>query len=718
MLHDLCLIVARFKITDVELDLSILIGQRRRRRKKKIKNKLFRRLTSGKILLCLNFKQIVLSKSCRCSSVTQFKIVAFVLTTLYQFLPSFLSGEQREKMDQLEPTDIAFGAGDIDGLAFPPTDEHIATTVGHELQQETHPRHGQSEILFTSAQLDMPDYDNSLTHNIGMSQIDSVINADIRVLAMDNLHQGRPADSDHIVRPRHSFPGEGTGPRAYTMNQLHGFQQIQQTQPTGSPSLSNSTQQVYPVRHEQPYPVPTSFDVNSFLNTRQQQVSPGCAVSQYISNSYQDAHNPQTQPQPHTVQQQTVHGAQPNASIPGSAVHNRLPSAPGISAMLSGIKPENDYSRTCARRQMQQQPFIPLSPNETDSNVNHNRMAADLFGIVTEACLRLPPVTQDGLPGDVVPQTLSIEQNMATSNPVSSTSTLMPIQQNDRVTSEAVYPQNGPKADDIDQISRHLNEDVRDADDVSSASDEDDANEKDEDYVPHLENVTYKHKKLTKARQHNSREQLTNQKTSNKTDAQDVSQHAQVQGNSPSGDQTLKKNPIEGITLDVGPDGATRVKVSFIPGQTLAEDLVAAFKNVLQKQLKHEQESAEAGNSPASVEQPSILELSFKLKTPEKTRASAATVKEYDKPKRSWKERAHNEQGEQVDPSKVQTDTVEQPSQKEANEEDSAADETLPSDKPENEDSQGKFVWLCGCSSQKSIRGTRKHFCREFDPFS
>ena len=39
-------------------------------------------------------------------------------------------------MDQLESTDITFGAGDIDGLGFPSSDDHIAASGGHGLQTE------------------------------------------------------------------------------------------------------------------------------------------------------------------------------------------------------------------------------------------------------------------------------------------------------------------------------------------------------------------------------------------------------------------------------------------------------------------------------------------------------------------------------------------------------------------------------------------------------
>ena len=166
---------------------------------------------------------------------------------------------------------------------------------------------------------------------------------------------------------------------------------------------------------------------------------------------------------------------------------------------------------------------------------------------------------------------------------------------------------------------------------------------------------------------------------------------------------TPKKNPIEGITLDVGPDGTTSLKVNFVPGQTMAEQLVAAFQNVLEKQLKHGQEDVENGCNQSAmtnqnVDVPSVLELSFKLTTPEKTRTLAGTVKEYDKPKRSWKERAHHEQEEKADggfgpgaiphnnvPITIATDKEETGHIGEQK----LHDESASKDKAENEDSQG-----------------------------
>ncbi len=90
----------------------------------------------------------------------------------------------------------------------------------------------------------------------------------------------------------------------------------------------------------------------------------------------------------------------------------------------------------------------------------------------------------------------------------------------------------------------------------------------------------------------------------------------------------------------------------------MTQDLVATFQSLLEKQLKQQDSassSSSAGlniqNSHNPTEVPSVLELSFKLTTPEKTvkvpqnkTSEAGPVREYDKPKRSWKERAHHEQ--------------------------------------------------------------------------
>ncbi len=90
----------------------------------------------------------------------------------------------------------------------------------------------------------------------------------------------------------------------------------------------------------------------------------------------------------------------------------------------------------------------------------------------------------------------------------------------------------------------------------------------------------------------------------------------------------------------------------------MAQDLVATFQSLLEKQLKQQQDSTTGSSSGLNIqnsnnpsEVPSVLELSFKLTTPEKTvkvmqnkTPESGPVREYDKPKRSWKERAHHEQ--------------------------------------------------------------------------
>ena len=635
-------------------------------------------------------------------------------------------------MDSLGPADITFGAGDIDGLGFPSADEHITTTGGHGLPAETlstHTRHGQNELMFSSAQLDMSEYENSLTQNVAMGQLDPVMNTDVRALTMDNI-QNRSTESDmgHLMRTRHTFSSDGSGSRAFTVNQLQGFQQIQQTQPLGSNhNMTNGVQQMYPPRNEQSYQTPTNFDVNAFLNTRQSQqqvVSSSCSLPQlpYISNNYVESSHLLNQQQTQNMHQQFLgQNIRHNVATITSSMPNRLPPTSGISAMLSGIKSEN-IDTSGSRRQRHSLP--PISHALNGSSLNQQRIPSDIFGMVAEALpsLKLPPSAQhDGIPSttdDLVSQGVPIDQRMVTSSRGPINSSLLPVQQSEQITPEVVYQENTTKGDDLQQMPQqkcHLSDDVRDGEDVSSATDEDDGTEddKDEDYVSHLEDVTYKHKKLMKARQHKCiREQQIPSKHQKAEIKTDIHKHSHQQMRDATGDHaeelkeeiqiTPKKNPIEGITLDVGPDGATRVKVNFVPGKTMAEELVAAFQTVLEKQLKHGQDG-EAGTSQTtgnnqSTDPPSVLELSFKLTTPEKTKIPAGTVKEYDKPKRSWKERAHHEQEERADvvmmPTKTQYDDSGLPVNKDPSgpaDEEKRTSESASKDKSENEDSQGNL---------------------------
>ena len=631
-------------------------------------------------------------------------------------------------MDQLGPADIAFGAGDIDGLSFASTEEHITTTGGHCLPTEsltTHSRPGQNELIFPGTQLDITEYENGLTQNVAMTQLDPVMNTDVRTLSIDSMQTRPESEIGHLIKPRHTFSGENSGPRAYTMNQLHGFQQIQQTQPIGTNhTLTSNVQQMYPPRNDPSFQSPSHFDVNAFLNnTRQplpQIAPPTCTMSQlpYIGNNYVESNHLTSQPQDQTVHQQFDHQnlkssvAEDNSSMP-----TRLLPASGISAMLSGIKSENADS--CSRQQ--RHPLPPISQALNGATLNQHRIPPDLFGMVVDALptLKLPPSGHhNGIPPvseDLVNQGIPVDQRMMTAPSPGPVNTLMPMQQNGRLPDDVIYQDNGHRKPILEQIPQPNCNDVRECDEGSSASDDDGTeDDKDEDYIPHMEDVTYKHKKLMKARQHKDSRQSDQYVHSRSSDPGIVRDFRQQQHmheqlvEQPSGykeDTQIapKKNPIEGITLDVGPDGTTSLKVNFIPGQTMAEELVAAFQNVLEKQLKHGQEEIESGSNQSTLhnqnmDAPSVLELSFKLTTPEKTRTLAGTVKEYDKPKRSWKERAHHEQEERADGGllsgtlpicapNIVADREETPGEQKQ-EDDSAS-----KDKPENEDSQGTCIF-------------------------
>ena len=199
----------------------------------------------------------------------------------------------------------------------------------------------------------MSEYDSSLAQNVGMGQLDAVMNTDVRPLSMDNIQNRSESEMGHM-RPRHAFSGDGSGPRAYTMNQLHGFQQIQQTQPIGqNHTMANSVQQMYP-RNEQPFQAPTNFDVNAFLNTRQpqQQVIPStCAMPQIpFMGNYVESNHPINQPQNQAMHQFSGQHIRPNPTAASPSIQPRLPPTSGISAMLSGIKSET-LDTSCSRRQ-------------------------------------------------------------------------------------------------------------------------------------------------------------------------------------------------------------------------------------------------------------------------------------------------------------------------------------------------------------------------------
>ena len=623
-------------------------------------------------------------------------------------------------MDQLGPADMAFGTGDIDGLGFPSPDEHITTTGGHCLPTEsltTHNRHGQNELMFPGTQLDISEYENGLTQNVGMAPLDPVMNTDVRSLSMDNMQNRSEPEMGHLMKPRHPFTGEGSGPRAYTMNQLHGFQQIQQTQPIGTGhSMTSNIQQMYPPRNEQSFQAP-HFDVNAFLNTRQppqQVVPPTCTMSQlpYVSNNYVESNHMANQPQSPAVHQQFLgQNIKSSVTTDSSTMQTRLLPTSGISAMLPGIKSENIDS-SCSRRQ--RHPLPPISQALNGAILNQHRIPSDIFGMVADALpsLKLPP----SAPDDLVSQGLPIDQRMLTAQSPGPVNTLLPMHQNERLPADVMYQVNGTRKGSLDQIPQPNCNDIREGDEVSSASEDDDGTEddKDEDYVPHMEDIAYKHKKLMKARQHKGiRHQHIQSKSPEIRVMREITQQQpmqeqlvdQISGFRDEVQTTPKKNPIEGITLDVGPDGTTSLKVNFVPGQTMAEELVAAFQNVLEKQLKHGQEDVENGCNQSAitnqnVDVPSVLELSFKLTTPEKTRTLAGTVKEYDKPKRSWKERAHHEQEEKADgglgpgaiphsnvPITIATDKEETGHTGEQK----LHDESASKDKAENEDSQGMF---------------------------
>ncbi len=574
-------------------------------------------------------------------------------------------------MDPLGPTEMTFGAGDMDGLSFPPTDEHIST-ASHGLQTDNLPTHhsrsGQGDMMFTNSQLDMSDYDGGLTQGVGMGPMESVMNGDVRVLNMDGVHGRGESELGGMVRMRQVFPGETPGPRSYAVNQLNGFQPIQHTQPL-THALSPNVQPVYPSRGEQPC-YQSSFDVSAFLNeTRQSQIS--SVVAQYMGSSNSGGYGDQSQ----AVQQQQQHSPpqQHNGGLHQQFVSppSRPPPPPntstptsGISAMLPGIKSES-ANAACSRRLMQ-----PVT-SVNEPSLSHNRLASELFGMVTEAIpsLRLPQLPQesDQLPNaQTMNGGLSTESHnsMATSGHVDgsmlSLQQQQQQQQNNRVTSEVIYQQSEQQRRvGVEAIPTHAHTTPhhvtrRVSEDVSSLSGEDEAmdDDRDEDYNPHLNNVTYKHKKLTKAKYHRNLQAPAPPTSSVQT--RNMQQSLLLSEPNSSDQTTQKKNSIEGITLDVGPDGATRVKMNFVPGQTLTEELVAAFQNVIQDHLKQGQENADASGgstNPVTSQtsdsdhqpQPQVLELSFKLTTPEKTKAPAA-VKEYDKPKRSWKERAHHEQ--------------------------------------------------------------------------
>ena len=624
-------------------------------------------------------------------------------------------------MDQLEPSDINFGAGDIDGLGFPSADDHIATGSGHGLQTEslsTPARHGQNELIFSSAQLDMSEYESSLAQNVGMGQLDAVMNTDVRPMSMDSMQNRSDSEMGHM-RPRLAFSGDSSGPRAYTMNQLHGFQQIQQTQPIGtSHTMTSSVQQMYHPRNEQSFQAPTTFDVNAFLNTRQpqQQLIPSTSTMPqmpFIGNNYVEPNHPINQPQNQVMHQQFPgqHIRPSVTTTASSPIQLRLPPTSGISAMLSGIKSEN-VDTSCSGRP--KHPLPPISQTLNGAALSQQRIPPDIFGMVAEALpsLKLPPA-----PEEIVTHGLPLDQRMintVNAGPVSSG--LLPTPQNERLLSDITYQQNGLRRESLEQIPQSACHDVRDGDEGTSASDDDDGTEddKDEDYVPHMEDMVYKHKKLMKARQRKGqRIQSKTQENTAKQDTAQEDQHLQgdfrnqieshTQGYKEDIQTTPKKNPIEGITLDVRPDGTTSLKVNFVPGQTRAQELVAAFQNVLERQLKHGQDDAESGSNQSTVnniatDAPSVLELSFKLTTPEKTKIPVGTVKEYDKPKRSWKERAHHEQEERADaelvPNKTTNDFSDSTMFRSVNEGKQSSEPTI-KERVINEDSQGESDTFC-----------------------
>ena len=203
----------------------------------------------------------------------------------------------------------------------------------------------------------MGDYEAGLTHNVQMNQLESVINSvnrgihqhDDTVVQMDGIQNRGPIEElNHMLRPRQQFSGDHSGhggTRTYSLNQVHGFQQLQPTQSLNQNPSPSRLSQSYSPRSEQPYATPSNFDVNAFLNTRQSQKTVPIQAPLYPSNSgYSIAGHLQQQDPQMGIPQQFIH-QQFKPSVPPESPgdlsqHSRLPVNSSISAMLPGIKAE------------------------------------------------------------------------------------------------------------------------------------------------------------------------------------------------------------------------------------------------------------------------------------------------------------------------------------------------------------------------------------------
>ncbi len=203
----------------------------------------------------------------------------------------------------------------------------------------------------------MSDYEAGLTQSVQMNQLESVINSvnrgihqhDDAVVQMDSIQsRGAIEELNHILRPRQPFAGEPashSGTRTYSLNQVHGFQQLQPTQSLNQNPSPSRLSQSYSPRSEQPYATPSNFDVNAFLNTRQSQKAVPIQAPCYPSSSgYSMAGHLQQQDAQMSIPQQFIH-QQFKSNVPSESPgdlsqHSRLPVNSSISAMLPGIKAE------------------------------------------------------------------------------------------------------------------------------------------------------------------------------------------------------------------------------------------------------------------------------------------------------------------------------------------------------------------------------------------